>query len=59
MPEYSNLVPLVGYEMHENSYGGILTLIKPILPPWSPSFGLLEAVPALRPHARGNAKACF
>jgi hypothetical protein len=28
-----------------------------ILPPWSPSTGPLEAVPVLRPHARGNAGA--
>jgi hypothetical protein len=57
MPEYSNLVPLAGYEKHENSSVGFMSLIKPIPPPWSPSIGLLEAVPALRPHARGNAGA--
>jgi hypothetical protein len=36
---------------------GSLSLIWPILRPWSPSIGLLEAVPALRPHACSNAGA--
>ena len=36
---------------------GSLSLTWPILPPWPPSIGPLEAVPVLRPHARGNAGA--
>jgi hypothetical protein len=36
---------------------GSLNLTRPILPPSSPSTGPLEAVPALRPHAQGNAGA--
>jgi hypothetical protein len=31
-----------------------LNLTRPILPFWSPSTGPLEAVPALRSHARGS-----
>jgi hypothetical protein len=34
---------------------GSLSLTWPLLPPWYSSTGPLEAVPALRPQARGNA----
>ena len=36
---------------------GSPSLTCPILPPWPPNIGPLDAVPALRPHARGNAGA--
>ena len=36
---------------------GSPSLNWPILPPWPPNIGPLEAVPALRPRARGNAGA--
>jgi hypothetical protein len=50
------------YSISSREYGlqsmkavGSLSVTWPILPPWLPSTGHLEAVPALRPLARGNA----
>jgi hypothetical protein len=52
----STVFSLMG-RMQSTKTDGFPSLIWPILPSWSPSIGLLEAVPTRRPHACGNSGA--